>query len=93
MVGSSVMPTVKWGGHLIEIAHEIGIHEAKWQDIAAWMQATGARLTPWESEAVKLISAAYSAGVQAYAGKNEPAPYESRQASEDSIRSAIRKRR
>lgn len=87
------MPPVKNGWYLVEIACSVGIHDLKWKELAAWMQATGSRLSPWEAEAVKLIGAAYSGGITEFSGKNDPAPYSTKKTQEDSIRSAIRKRR
>ena len=78
---------------MLEMAVAAGMYELKWQELAAWMQATGTKLTPWESEAIKLIAGAYTGAVIEYRDKAKPAPYQPKKLAELSVKAAIRGRR
>ena len=79
------------------LARDIGMHETKWTDVAAWMQVTGATLTAWESEAIIAISRAYTAAVHEFSGKDAQAPWQAAQidraAVDQQVRNALRGRK
>ena len=89
------MPPVD-ADYVLGLARDIGMFETRWTDVAAWMQSSGATLTPWESEAVIAVSRAYTSAVHEFDGKDAKAPWQAveidRAAVDQQVRNALRGR-
>lgn len=73
--GAAKFPPIDGLEYLIEFALEVGLYETRWQDIEGWSRVTGITLTPWEANALKRISAAYTGAVGTFEGKDLPQPW------------------
>lgn len=86
------MPPMGDAGYLIDLACEAGLHELTWQELNAWKQATGSAIGPWEANAIKAISAAYTAAIIEYRDKAVSAPWQPKAMTENAVRNALRRR-
>jgi hypothetical protein len=69
------LPALLAEAYLVQMAEEIGIYDATWQEVAGWQQATNTPLSAWEAGAVRRISGAYSSAVREYQDKDAPPPW------------------
>lgn len=77
------MPDIDGGEYLIGYLRELGfcqsngmgVSELSFQEISAWMHATGLRLNPWEALTLKKLSSEYVAQLHASKDPLEPAPF------------------
>ena len=72
--GASI-PPISGSEYVAEIAHDIGLSEITWRDIAAWCEVKHSSLTPWESNAVMVMAREYSSAISEYRDKPAAAPY------------------
>lgn len=52
-----------------------GVHAITWQEIYAFTQSTSIRLSLWEAETIKKLSAVYANAIMQFDNKDVPAPY------------------
>ena len=77
------LPDVQPFGYVIETLSRIGValnsgngvHGLTWQEIDAFVARTRLRLTGWEAETIKRLSALYASNVLKYDNQDAPAPY------------------
>ena len=78
------MPDAKGSQYLIEAMHEAGsglpgqngrMNPLTWQEIDAWMRATGAEFEWWETDAIYRLSRCYCNWLAKASDPNCPAPY------------------
>lgn len=73
------LPPVDAAGHLIGYLFEVGPSSAgemiTFQELEAWQNATGTRLTSWEAITLRKLSGAYLGELQAAEDPKRPAPY------------------
>ena len=80
-------PDVEPFGYIIETLSRIGValnsgngvHGLTWQEIDAFVNRTKLRLTGWEAETIKRLSALYASNVLKYDNQDAPAPYRNEQ--------------
>ena len=85
------LPNIDYCWFLFEKAIDYGL-KPEWSELNAWNILTDARLHPFESKAIHLISVTYQNKHSEYNGTDSPRPFLGTSAqSSDSIKSALRK--
>ena len=69
------MPDITGGGHVVSALVDIGLNTANYQEIAAWMQATGVKLDSWSVSTVQRLSCVYQANKIKYQDPKSVRPY------------------
>jgi len=74
------LPEIEWGWHLLNALDAIGYcrkgpEPVDYQEIRAWMELTGAYLTPWEVETLHALSDRYTAQRVNSADPHAPPPF------------------
>lgn len=54
-----------------------GIAPLTWQELESFVRCSGIRLTSWESDTIKRMSAIYASAVVRYSDQNVESPYQS----------------
>lgn len=87
------MPEIAPFSYVIDLLSQIGPTEVTWQEISSWCSLTGIKLSVWESNTIKRLSAIYTSCAQRYQDSTAPSPYRSVEAPksmDDSIKAALR---
>ena len=86
------MPDITGGGHVISALVDIGLTTATYQEIAAWVQATGVKLDSWTVSTVRRLSCIYSYNKSKFTDPKSPRPYIGKsQRSVDAMRAEVMK--
>jgi hypothetical protein len=80
-------PDIEPFGYIIETLTRIGValnsgngvHGITWQELDSFVRMTRLRLTGWEAEIIKRLSAVYASNVLKYDNVDAPAPYRNEQ--------------
>ncbi len=91
------MPPINGADYVVSMAMECGLNALTWQELNAWKQATGTRLSAWEACAIMRMASAYTSSLVEYAEKAVPSPWLSEEVNRnqvaDDVRKALRRRR
>lgn len=86
------MPDITGGGHVISALVDIGLNTATYQEIAAWMQATGVKLDSWTVSTVRRLSCIYQSNKAKYQDPKSQRPFIGKsQKSVDAMRAEVMK--
>ena len=87
------MPDIAPFSYVIDLLAQIGPTEVTWQEISSWCNLTGIKLSAWESNTIKRLSAIYTSCAQRYQDSTAPSPFRSVEAPksmDESIKAALR---
>ena len=87
------MPDIAPFSYVIDLLSQIGPTEVTWQEISSWCSLTGIKLSAWESNTIKRLSAIYTSCTQRYHDSTAPSPFRSVEAPrpvDDAIKAALR---
>lgn len=87
------MPEIAPFSYVIDLLAQIGPTQVTWQEISSWCSLTGIRLSVWESNTIKRLSAIYTSCTQRYHDSTAPSPFRSVEAPrpvDDAIKAALR---
>lgn len=87
------MPEIAPFSYVIDLLSQIGPTEVTWQEISSWCSLTGIKLSVWESNTIKRLSAIYTSCAQRYHDSTAPSPFRSVEAPksiDDKIKAALR---
>lgn len=87
------MPEIAPFSYVIDLLAQIGPSEVTWQEIGSWSALTGIKLSVWESNTIKRLSAIYTSCANKYHDSTMVSPYKSVEApkvNDDDIKSALR---
>lgn len=87
------MPDIAPFSYVIDLLSQIGPSEVTWQEISSWCSLTGIKLSVWESNTIKRLSAIYTSCANRYHDSTAVSPYKSIEAptiEDDVLRQALR---
>jgi len=87
------MPDIAPFSYVIDLLSQIGPSEVTWQEISSWCALTGIKLSVWESNTIKRLSAIYTSCANRYHDSTAVSPYKSIEAptiDDDAVRQALR---
>jgi len=87
------MPEIAPFSYVIDLLAQIGPSEVTWQEIGSWSALTGIKLSAWESNTIKRLSAIYTSCATKYHDSTAVAPYKSVEAltvKDEDIKAALR---
>lgn len=87
------MPEIAPFSYVIDLLAQIGPSEVTWQEIGSWSALTGIKLSVWESNTIKRLSAIYTSCANKYHDSTAVAPYKSIDAptiDDDAVKQALR---